>query len=40
MAHAFKVGARGSALSVIQTKSAIRLFRDRFPGTAWRLVKM
>ena len=38
MGHVFKVGARGSALSIVQTKAAIRFLREGFPGTSWRFV--
>ena len=40
MGRAFKVGARGSALSIVQTKSAIRFLRETFPETSWRFVAM
>ena len=34
----FRVGARGSLLSVAQTKSAIAFLTRAFPGTRWRFV--
>ncbi len=40
MGRAFKVGARGSALSIVQTKAAIRFLREKFPKTSWRFVAM
>ena len=36
----FRIGARGSALSVVQARSAIRFLQGFFPGTAWRLGEM
>ena len=40
MAGTFRVGARGSALSVAQTKEVIRFLRNEFAETHWRLVTM
>ena len=40
MATVFKIGARGSALSLAQTRVAVRSLRQMFPDTRWRIVPM
>ncbi len=40
MATVFKIGARGSALSLAQTRVAVRRLRQMFPDTRWRIVPM
>ena len=40
MATVFKIGARGSALSLVQTRAAVRSLRQTFPDTRWRIVPM
>ena len=40
MAAVFKIGARGSALSLAQTRAAVRSLRQTFPDTRWRIVPM
>ena len=40
MVTVFKIGARGSALSLAQTRVAVRSLRQMFPDTRWRIVPM
>jgi len=40
VATVFKIGARGSALSLAQTRVAVRSLQQMFPDTRWRIVPM